>query len=414
MTQPSTAMKAEFEREMARRKRMRILVPVFGVVGVIVAIGLVGILVRVFRSKPSAAPIVATSTAVVESSAPTPAKSEEAPLPPKTKKPAVACVYTGPRKRLVVGASKDVPLEVWSDPAEASIAVGFAARNQTALGFVLDPKTISPQRSFTKQMATTLTRVVPVQPESSISFETDTDDPAASVRNTLTVASKPPVRLGTFKNSLTIGSTTESVPEILWQLPFQDPIEVMRAVPVPGKGLCVVFRGQNALWLGWVGEDRKAVGTLQKIPGTGVKVGTPSLGWNGQEVLLTFADLEKADGTWGIRMAELRFGEPPATSFEWVVPEGGPGGALIAPAALGLADGRWVMVWTEGKPGARAVRVQTLDDQLSPVGEPFVASRPDSNAGQGLAAVGKDGGAVIYLSALGQHYEVWGAGISCP
>jgi hypothetical protein len=247
-----------------------------------------------------------------------------------------------------------------------------------------------------------------------IQFTTDSDDPEESVRNRLTVPMTPPVLFGTFKGSLTIGLSGEPVPEILWQAPFSGPFEAMKAIPVQEKGVAVVFRADDALWLGWVDVERKPIGSLHKIPGTGVKVGTPSLGYNGQNVLLTFANLEDAQGQWTIRLVELQFGQAPPEGNQWSVPEGGPGGALIAPSLLGLDDGRWVMVWTEGNPGSRAVRVQTLDDELSPTGEAFVASQPGANAGQGLAAMGKSGGAVFYLSALGKHYEVWGAGIDCP
>jgi hypothetical protein len=413
MTQPSVAMRAEFERRVAQERRMRFLIPVVGVVVGIVAIVMLGLVIRavVSSDEPVSATGSASASAPAASASVAPPEIEAAPPPSK---PAVACVYRGPLKRLVVGASKDVPLEVWSASDEELVAVGFAARNQTGLGFVLDPKTVSPQRSFSKKVPVPLKRVVPVRSGKTIGFETDVDDPGASVRDTLTVATTPPVRLGTFKSSLTIGKEAEELPEILWQLPFKGRLEAMRAISVPTKGLGLVFREQSTLWLGWVDEAGKPIGELHKIPGTGAKVGTPSIGWNGREGLITFANLEAAKTPWSIRMARVRFGEPPQTSFEWAVPEGGPGGAAIAPNIRGMHDGRWLMVWTEGKSGSRSVRVQTYDSEMLAVGEAFTVSKPGSNAGQGMAVVGKNGGVVLYLGVIGTQYEVWGAGIECP
>jgi hypothetical protein len=411
---PSTAMRAEFERQAQRRRTMRIAVPVAIVVGLVVVLGLVGLVVLVVRGKTAPEPVAAASASAVPDVAASASALAVPPEPPKPAAPAQACTFRDVRKRLVVGASKDVPLEVWSHPDERLVAVGFAARNQTALGFALDPRTLAPERSFTKQVTTTLTRVVPLRSDATIGFETDENDPTAAVRNTLTVATDPPRKLGTFKGSLTIRLAPDPVPEILWKLPFEDPLEAMRAAAVPGKGMAVVFRVKTGLWMGWIGEDNKPVGELSKLPGTGEKVGTPALGWNGRHVLVTFADLQSAASPWTVRIARVAFGESVTETSEWTLPEGGAGAPAISPAPLGLPDGRWVLVWTEGPSGSRSVRVQTLDADMNLVGKAFSVSKAGDNAGQGLATVGSQGGVVVYLTSLGQFYEVWGAGIDCP
>ncbi len=413
-TMPSAAMRAEFERQARRRRILRIAVPIASVLGVVVVVGLVGLVVLVMR-KNAPEPVAATSASAAVPDISASASASAAPQEPvQPAAPAQACTSRDVRKRLVVGASKDVPLEVWSHPDERLVAVGFAARNQTALGFALDPRTLSPERSFTKQVASTLTRVVPHRSGATIGFETDEDGPTATVRNTLTVATDPPRKLGTFKGSLTISLASDPVPEILWKLPFQDPLEAMRAVAVPGKGMAVVFRVKTGLWMGWIGEDQKPIGELHKLPGTGEKVGTPALGWNGRHVLVTFADLQSAESAWTVRVASVAFGEAVPETSAWTLPDGGSGPPAISPAPLGLPDGRWVLVWTEGPSGSRSVRVQTLDADMNLVGKAFSVSKAGDNAGQGLAAVGKQGGVVVYLTSLGQFYEVWGAGIDCP
>lgn len=414
MTQPSAAMRAEFEKRLARETLIRRLFIIGGVVGgliVVVVFGLVVYVVTTDRSQPVASVVASPSAPLPEAASADTTPPVTAPPPSKR---AVACAYRGPTKRLVVGASKDVPLEVWAGPDDDVVSIGFAARNNTGLGFVIDPRTAAPQKSYSKKSNVPIRRVVPFPSGKTISFETNVDDPEASVQNALTVATDPPVRLGTFKSALTIGSASESVPEILWKLPLRGEIESMRATPAPGKGLGLVFRANDALWVGWVDKDRKPVGELSKIPETGLKVGTPSLGYNGREALITFANLDEAKAPWTVRMARTSFGEAPKTSFEWAVPAGGPGGAVIAPNITGLPDGRWIMVWTEGKAGSRAVRVQTYDHEMIAVGEALTVSRPGANAGQGMAVVGKKLGAVFYLSVIGTQYEVWGASIECP
>lgn len=325
-----------------------------------------------------------------------------------------ACKPTDVRKRLVVGASKDVPLETWSNEEALQFAIGFAGLNNTGIGFVLDPMTLDTKRSFTKRAPEPIIRVVPVKVGDVVDFELDTSGPSSPVGQRLTVANnKQLLRLGTFKNSLTISTDKDALPSVLWRLPGNKELEVMRAIPVGERGLALVFRSDAALWMGWVDGDNKPVGQLEKVAGTGVRVGTPFLAYNGSKVLLTFADQAVKSGAWGIRTVMVGYGEALPSSQAWQVPSGGPEGDVISPTSLGLRDGRWVMVWTQGNAGSRVVRVQTLSGDLAPIGEAFVVSRQGSNAGQGLATLSSKGGAVVYLSLNGTTYEVWGAGMRC-
>jgi len=420
-TMPSNVMRAEFERLAQRRRLLRILFASLSAIVLLIGV-LALIALRTRNSKlpqPETAPTTALSVesipdaAPAQSAVPLAASTTPEPSVSPSEKSEKACKFQGIRKRLVVGASKDIPMEVWSDPSERLVAVGFASRNHTALGFVLDPKTLTPERSFTKQASLHLTRVVPLNAQGTITFETDEQAPAAAVLNPLTVACSPPARLGTFKGSLTIRRASDTIPEILWKLPFGDTLEAMRALPIPGKGIAVVFRANHELWLGWISEDHKAVGDLQKIQGVGEKTGTPSLGWNGRRVLVAFADLPSDQAPWAVRVAEAAFGDTNITSSPLKFNVEKQEVPRISPAVLGLADGRWVLVFTEGSAGSRSVRLQTFDSDLQPLEEPCAISKTGDNAGQGLATVGKTGGVVVYLTSIGPFYEVWAAGIDC-
>ena len=104
----------------------------------------------------------------------------------------------------------------------------------------------------------------------------------------------------------------------------------------------------------------------------------------------------------------------PRESIVVPLPKGGPGGDAFAPDIAGTSDGRWVIVWTEGKSGAYAVRAQTFGADLKPLGDPIAISPPAGNFGQ--AVVGFAGGYVttMFLSrGASGSYELWGAVLQC-
>ena len=95
------------------------------------------------------------------------------------------------------------------------------------------------------------------------------------------------------------------------------------------------------------------------------------------------------------------------------LPHGGPGGDAFAPEIAGLADGRWLLMWTEGGAGARAVRAQTLAPDFHPLGDPIALSPPAGNYGQGVIGVVGDRAATVFLSKGSSSYELWGAVLQC-
>jgi hypothetical protein len=104
-------------------------------------------------------------------------------------------------------------------------------------------------------------------------------------------------------------------------------------------------------------------------------------------------------------------GEPTLVAFE--TPPGGPGGSSIAPFVGRFGDGEWILQWTEGTSGQYQVRVQRLDQNLAPLGEPHQVSPKGANAGQGaLVAVGSKVLSVFIQTTAG-HDELWGATLSC-
>ena len=179
-----------------------------------------------------------------------------------------------------------------------------------------------------------------------------------------------------------------------------------------GAGFVLTFRRERAIWGGFIGAGFKAEGELVKIAGSGGAVGKPSAAWNGREVAVIFADRPDPEGKYEIRIGHAA-GHVPATTTVLPLPKGGPGGDAFAPDIAGLADGRWLIMWTEGASGSRAVRAQTLDADFTPLGDPIALSPPAGNFGQGAIGIAGGYAATVFLSKGSSSYELWGSVLQC-
>jgi hypothetical protein len=178
-------------------------------------------------------------------------------------------------------------------------------------------------------------------------------------------------------------------------------------------GYALVFRREGAIWSGWIGPDRAAVGELVKVAGSGGQVGKPNIGWNHRELALIFADKPAGRDHYEIRVAHAKTGSIPSVTSVIPLPRGGPGGDAFAPDIAGLPDGRWVMVWTEGAAGSRAIRAQTFEPDFTPLGDPIALSPPAGNFGQGMLGVVSGYAAAVFLSKGASSYELWGSVLQC-
>src|SRR6185295_12557154 len=130
----------------------------------------------------------------------------------------------------------------------------------------------------------------------------------------------------------------------------------------------------------------------------GGAVGKPASGWNKQEVAVIFADRPTPEGRYEIRVGHAPMGTVPSATTVIPLPKGGPGGDAFAPDIAGLPDARWLLVWTEGAAGSRAVRAQTLAADFTPLGDPIALSPPAGNFGQGMLGVVGDYAGAVFLS----------------
>jgi hypothetical protein len=204
----------------------------------------------------------------------------------------------------------------------------------------------------------------------------------------------------------------------IWPGKSENPaITTPRVVRVPSKGYAIAFRhgGQEGKVLtGYLTAEGEKASDLKAIETDATLVGTPSVATNDRSVLIAFAAKKTAEDPFSAVLSAVENGALPERATPFVVPAGGPGGEVISPSAEGLSSGRFLLQWTEGSAGNRAVRVQVISSDLVPVGDPITLSNQDQNAGQGALWVNGDRALALFLVKNESAHELWGAGLKCP
>jgi uncharacterized protein DUF4339 len=325
------------------------------------------------------------------------------PPPPK------ACWVTRQPVMWAPKASKTIPFEVTATTSGA-LAIGYARDSNGAMGIVVSPSTGEVKSAFTKSSDADIDRVTP---SASGEFHLVTAPKEGAIGSVIPVEGAKPFVIGVQAGSI-VAADREGAPGTpLWPLGGSEAPSAARVQVAEGSGYGLVFRRDNAIWSGWLGLDRKPVGELVKVVGSGGQVGKPNMGWNHRELALIFADKPAGSDHYEIRVAHAKTGSIPATTTVIPLPKGGPGGDAFAPDIAGLPDGRWVMVWTEGASGSRAIRAQTLEADFTPLGDPIALSPPAGNFGQGVLGVVSGYAAAVFLSKGASSYELWGSVLQC-
>ena len=325
------------------------------------------------------------------------------PPPPK------ACWVTRQPVMWAPRASKTIPFEVTATTAGA-LAIGYARDANEAMGIVVSPSTGEVKAAFAKQSEEEIDRVTP---SSSAEFRLVTSPKEGALSSVIPVAAAAPFVVGVQSGSIVTADREGAATSPLWPLAGSEAPSSARVLIAAPSGYAVVYRREGAIWSGWIGPDRKAVGDLVKVAGSGGQVGKPNIGWNRRELALIFADKPAGSDHYEIRVAHAKTGSIPTVTSVIPLPKGGPGGDAFAPDIAGLPDGRWVMVWTEGAAGSRAIRAQTFTRDFTPLGDPIALSPPAGNFGQGMLGVVGDYAAAVFLSKGASSYELWGSVLQC-
>jgi hypothetical protein len=327
---------------------------------------------------------------------------------------AVGCALETPARRLSPEAFVGVPLLLASAPSGGP-ALGFAASKDRAVGLTIDVATLTPAPAFEQAAeGRALLGVVPLSRSGRLEFATDrADGPLASAR---TVDAPTPFSIGVDGEgfSRAIGDKLD----VIWPGRSKNPtITTPRVASIAGFGHAIAFRhgGQEGkVLVGWLDENGAKKSELKAVETDSTLVGTPAVAANDKAVLVAFAGKTSADAPFRVELATMAHGALPSAARVFAVPPGGPGGEAISPSAEGLPDGRFLVQWTEGAAGNRAVRAIVVSSDLVPEGEPVTLSTPDQNAGQGALWVQKGRALALFLVKAESTHELWGASLRCP
>jgi hypothetical protein len=304
--------------------------------------------------------------------------------------------------------SKSIPFDMIAT-ATGTLAIGYAREESDAVGLEVTPASGDVKVRFTLKAGEPIERVIPTGKEFKVS-------PAAGIggfTSLLHVPAASPFVVGVKGGALSVADKPEGQTAALWPLTGGEAPAALRAQALGDKGYGLTFRRDGFVWGGVVDGARKPVGALVKVPGSGGSVGKPSSGWNRSELAVIFADKPEGGDRWEIRVGRAPTGTVPSATQVVPLPGGGPGGDAFAPDIAGLPDGRWLMIWTEGASGSRAVRAQTFGPDLTPLGDPIALSPPAGNFGQGGIGIAGGYAAAVFLSKGSLGFELWGSILQC-
>jgi hypothetical protein len=306
-------------------------------------------------------------------------------------------------------ASQRIPFDATATKG-GTLAIGYARDARQAIGIEVDLATGAVKGRLDDKAHEEIERVVPTP---TVEFHVARAGAGGPLRAPIEVPAATPFAVGLAEGAVALAAPPEGSAAPLWPLAGDEALGAASVHAVGERGFALVFRRAGAVWGGFIGADRKARGELVKVAGSGGAVGKPAVGWNGREVAVIFADRPEAEGLYDIRVGHAPPGSIPQITEVLPLPRGGPGGDAFAPDLAGLPDGRWLLMWTEGATGARAVRAQTLAPDLTPLGDPIALSPPAGNFGQGVIGVAGAYAATVFLSKGASSYELWGAVLQC-
>ncbi|HVW30742.1 MAG TPA: GYF domain-containing protein [Polyangiaceae bacterium] len=350
------------------------------------------------RHKPAEPAVVAS----------VPRATAAAPAPPP------GCVVEKPAQRLADSAYLTVPTLVATAPDGVHAALGFAATKEHALGLTIDPATLAANTVFEQTVtgSTTLS-VVPLVRSGVLEFVVDRADANLPSARTVDADKRFTIAVTGDAVSRIMGSTTD----VVWPRSAQgSAMTTPRVAPIANAGYAIVFRegGQEGnVLIGSVREDGSKSTELSPIKTDAALVGTPAVGTSGDGVLVAFAAKATAADPWHVELAFGKAPDAPRQSHAFTVPAGGPGGEAISPAVEGLGDGRFLLQWTEGSAGNRAVRAQLVTADLVCIGDPVTLSSADQNAGQGTPWIKGTQALALFLVQKEAAHELWAASLRC-
>ena len=324
--------------------------------------------------------------------------------------PSRACRLSGEPRQLLSSASVRVPLEANVDASGNQVALGLAATNGRPVGFLLRLDSLRTERSTMEWAPPSLQRVIPFAKGGSVEVVTDSADQDPLLGSLHTLRAPEPVRVGTFRQRLTLAGTNGAPPDVLWELPGHGRVDSIDGVAHPDRGAALALRIGDGVYLGWTDSMRRPQGNLVPIATEGAS-GAVRIGLADDRAVLAFEVGQGPNGSF--RVVSTRKGEQEALPFTYAPPKG-VDTTQAEPSLAALSDERWLLTWTERKGASSRVRMQTLDAWLRPVGEPVDVS-PASTTASGSTVVANGGAAAAFFFRSGSSpREAWAMSVHCP
>ncbi|MBI4700234.1 MAG: DUF4339 domain-containing protein [Deltaproteobacteria bacterium] len=363
---------------------------------------------RASKSEPAGGPAGPGSTVLAAGTAP-------APSAPAAAAPALRpCLMSRAPSRWAPQADHRIPFETGAAP-DGKLAIGYARDQERPAGMLVDPSTGDIEHPETPPSGSgKLERVVPLAAEGgSVRFEASLVD-APGIARAVYVPGRKPFLIGFADEVVVSASSASADKRKLWALDGEGRPEALKVAVAERRGVAVTYRHGGDAWLGWLKEGGKVGHEGSRVAyGGSAGVGKPAVAHNGTDVSVVFTVLgsggERARLFWG----HAPLGKPVTKAAAVTLPAGGPGGDAIAPAVAGLPGGRWVLMWTEGGRGNRALRAQTYGPDYEPLGDALRVSPSTGDFGQGAIGVVGERVVVLFLLKARRDFEVWGTVLQC-
>ncbi len=308
--------------------------------------------------------------------------------------------------------SRDVTFELLT-LASGKISVGYAKSNDEAVGIQVTPATGQVDEDYVDKAKSEIARVTPLIK----GFYPSTIEAPGSLKALVPVPVEKSFYLGYADKHVAWAEQESGAANRIWPLADAENYGNIHTFVVDTRGIMIALRAgsskQRKVFAGLLGLDRKPIGNLATVVGSGGISGEPMLGSNGREVAIVFGDQAGEQSAWKMRLGHAAVGKVPAATTVVETPAGGPGGDANYPAIGGLADGRWVLVWTEGSSSTKSVRAQTLSPTFTPVGDPIVLSPPAGNYGSSMVGVVGNYVTVVFVLKGKSNNELWGSVLQC-
>lgn len=311
-------------------------------------------------------------------------------LPTESPKP---CWVTRQPRVVSAKADKSVPIE--AREVGQGLVVGFAIDELHAGVIDLDPKTgAAPMRSV--ESRSTLRRVVPTGRDVVLGTSDQELIPMAGSQLSLKLEQR----------------SVALVPSQAEPWRTSDPISALQLLSgEEGRGWVTLRAGDHIFVASIV--DAQPGPLRQVTTGDQFHHGKPRLGNNGRELALMFARSSRESSVWQLQLLRAALDGVSFREHALELPPQGPGGDLIAPDLVGLADGRWLVMWTEGSAGERSVRAQTYDPNFGRLGDPIALSVPGGNFGQATVASVGPYVVALFLAAGDEGYSLHASVLQC-